>query len=235
MTHKIRCSLVVFFLLVMLILCSLGAIVVFMRHGEGIEAPTGFPPWSLRYVQIDSPRTVAVQTNQLNVDVSVIVLTYHNADNVEHIASVLLNESSPWTTEVLVVDNGCFNETAERIKRMQMHTGLQRLQLIKLCGNRPYSVANNFAVSAVAESSQWVLFLNDDVLPVAGFITGFHAVVEAAAVLQVQVGGVGGKLLFPGGSVIEAGSLIRSDGTTDNFYRSFLYMHFDIIYICTAF
>ena len=90
----------------------------------------------------------------------------------------------PWRWEVLLVDNGCFLATREVFNHYHRHHAINTasgsgsgsggqhkhttstLQYIPLCNNTRYSVANNLAASQyVAPSTEWLLFLNDDVVP----------------------------------------------------------------------
>lgn len=158
---------------------------------------------------------------QSSFDLSIIILTYRAPDRVRDLILALeqSHKSVEWAVEILVVDNGCMQETALAVRLLQTSITKMRITLLKLCDNRAYSVANNIGVEASSRSSRWVLFLNDDVLPLQGFLEGFRSVVAAARLEGKRVGAVGGKLLFPNGNVIEAGSIVRSDGSTDNFYR----------------
>jgi hypothetical protein len=191
---------------------------------------------------------------------SIIILTYNNSPLVNRTLYSLLRYSDditpPWHWEILLVDNGCFPSTRDVFDHHyhhRHHTTNQdqtqsmrprRARYIPLCNNTRYSVANNLAARQyVAPSAQWLLFLNDDVVPQqgrgrgGGFLWNFHALLSAHTRRATEntssnnsergaewrgghgIGAVGCKLLFENHRIVEAGSLILASGKTDNYLR----------------
>lgn len=155
----------------------------------------------------------------LQPDLSVIVLTYNGAGRIADIVHSLVACGSSWAVEIIIVDNGCSSDVILMLHQLRIMKMNASLRYLALCDNEAYSVANNIGARASVPESRWLLFLNDDVLPSKGFLNNLKATVHVAIARGIKIGGVGGKLLFGDGKVIEAGSLIRSDGSTDNFYR----------------
>lgn len=208
---------------------------------------------------ITMPAIRAAKTNfGEDVFLSVVILTYNSATLVNRTLSTLLQSPGgshvgaslipPWRWEVLLVDNGCLPSTWEvYAHHRRYHTTTKdghdfpsSLRYIPLCNNTRYSVANNLAVSEyTARSAQWLLFLNDDVVPQqrgrpgsgGSFLWNFHSLLAAhtsshpSATRRGQqqkrydIGAVGCKLLFGHHKIVEAGSVILSSGKTDNYLR----------------
>jgi glycosyltransferase involved in cell wall biosynthesis len=152
-----------------------------------------------------------------SVDVSVILLTYNKSDYIAAISSSLFRCNIDWSVELVVADNGCFDHTISVVNTIQSMYGAQRVRRIPICTNRRYADANNFA--AVSVVTKWILFLNDDVIPDDSFLGNMKMFLDQMGAIGVSLAAVAPKLLFPSGRVIEAGSIVRADGTTDNFYR----------------
>ena len=151
------------------------------------------------------------------MDVSVIVLTYNKSEYIPAIASSLFRCKIDWSLQLIIADNGCYNNTISVVNDVQNIYGAHRVRRIAICTNKRYADANNFA--AKASDSKWLLFLNDDVIPEDSFLGNMKSFLELMSTISVSVAAVAPKLLFPSGRVIEAGSIVRSDGSTDNFYR----------------
>lgn len=206
--------------LVLLFLVALSTLSLNIRDGAAASSSQGFAAGfrgSGNNNVVTGPESTAPEAQDDAVELSVVLLTLDASTRVAGVVRALLRCPARWALEVLIVDNGCSNATATMVNKLHEEGG--KVRHVRLCDNRPYARANNFAVGLASPSAQWVLFLNDDVLPAAGFLDGIRSVADVAAALGTPVGAVGGQLLFPGGEVIEAGSLVRRDGSTDNFYR----------------
>ena len=109
---------------------------------------------------------------------SVIILTYKNSELLLRLLDALCSLRSSWSYEVIVADNGCFAETKAVVERYGASTsGTSTSAFVKylaICTNEKYAVANNKAVGVASKSTEWFLFLNDDVMPMSGFLTNFQ-------------------------------------------------------------
>lgn len=151
---------------------------------------------------------------------TVIVLTYNNSAILSQQLQMIQSLQRPYSIHVTVADNGCFPATRAVIH--QYHnvstSSLLTWSYLELCNNTPYATANNFAVAA-SPSSNWLLFLNDDVIPHDDFFTAFARTVKVAEISHADLGAVGCKLIFTDGRLMEAGSIVHGTGKTDNFLR----------------
>jgi glycosyltransferase involved in cell wall biosynthesis len=159
---------------------------------------------------------------------SVLILTFNSSTTLRAILSSFLTMSPPVPVEVLVIDNGCFPQTIRLLSEIRplyesSPSGLPSIFSIvhlQLCNNTQYARAYNLATDFVSPASGWFLLLNDDVIPRPHFLENFFLQAALSASLGHEVGAIGCKLLFPNHRIVEAGSVIRADGSTDNFLRS---------------
>ena len=222
-------SLTFFFLLLLV----LSAFVLFFFHVEWTDHDIHSSPLLRR----SSSSSSLSLSSPSHVFLSIIILTFNNSLLLSQTLQTLLSPSRPydppWQWEVLLIDNACFSSTFDLYKKYDRHSQTHRLKYVPLCNNTRYSDANNVAVAQFAsKSSQWLLFLNDDVIPQSlsrkmAFLGNFHRLLEAHGeygfdnTLQKhpRIGAVGCKLLFSNKRIVEAGSLILSSGKTDNYLR----------------
>jgi O-antigen biosynthesis protein len=161
---------------------------------------------------------------------SVLILTYNNIATLREILVSFLMMSPPATVEVIVIDNGCFPQTIRLLGEIaplfesHLSADASKISLLYLqfCNNTQYALAYNLATKVVSPSSNWLLLLNDDVVPRPHFLENFFLQASLAVSLGREVGAIGCKLLFPNHRIVEAGSVIRADGGTDNFLRSLI-------------
>ena len=174
--------------------------------------------------------------------ISTLILTYNNSAILDDILYSLLHQVSPVRVEIVVFDNGCFPSTQQVVRKHQLvlassSGGSLWLRYMPLCANEQYASAYNKAAESVSSSSQWLLLLNDDVIPRDNLFHNFHLLHDSWVTMRSveEVGAVGCKLLFPSKRIVEAGSLVRADGTTDNFLRWELgqgWWHVEFVYVC---
>eukprot|EP01041_Mallomonas_annulata_P011609 gene11609-24306_t len=157
--------------------------------------------------------------------ISIIILTYKNSELLARLLDTLCILHSNIPFEVVVGDNGCFRETRALMQRYGASSSSRQIKTTSnvkyfpICTNERYATANNRAAAGAAASTQWLLFLNDDVLPMSGFLDNLQSVLDSQELLGRKVGALGCKLLFPDMRLVEAGSIVKADGSTDNFFR----------------
>ncbi|MEE8557096.1 MAG: glycosyltransferase family 2 protein, partial [Myxococcota bacterium] len=111
--------------------------------------------------------------------------------------------------EVIVVDNGSDDETAEYLRSLG-----EKIRLISNPENQGFAIACN--QGARAATGEYVVFLNNDTVPLRGWLRAMVDVVRT----EPGVGIVGSKLLFPDRSVQHAGvAMSREYGTPYHIYR----------------
>ena len=154
--------------------------------------------------------------------------------------------------EILIIDNGCQNETFQlindfqlKLKQQQTKKKIFKITYFEVCENLQYSLAYNKGFQKISKETKWILLLNDDVIPRKNFINNFiyqinilesitnSSASSTSSLNQIPpIGGIACKLLFPNQHIVEAGSVIRFDGGTDNFLR-FLFIFFFQIFFFT--
>lgn len=186
-------------------------------------------------------RHAKTNPNERNIFLSVICLTYNNSDILDAMLKSFTKMKLPWSIELIIMDNGCFSSTLSvtdsyKIKFRQISN--IHFEYVPLCVNLHYSVANNLGVYRYSSPrSEWVLFLNDDIIPHDhSLLWNFNYQLSLLKSFNNahRIGAIGCRLLYPNHRVNEAGSMIFSNGKTMNFlgYSSFCITHDYIINNC---
>jgi len=141
--------------------------------------------------------------------VSVVIPVYNQSALTDACLRAVL-ETWPETVEgeVLVVDDGSSDGTAELLARWSARDG--RVRVLAQPENRGFIAAAN--AGAAAATGEVLVFLNNDTVPGPGWLTPL-----LGTLARDRVGAVGGKLLYPDGTLQEAGSVVFSDGDACNF------------------
>ena len=147
-------------------------------------------------------------------DLSIIVLTFNNSARLGVLLDSIVRQKTKVPYELIIADNGCRAETRNIADtKLQHHLPFQ---FLRQCDNPGYSVGNNRAVNATSDSSSWILFLNDDMELMDGFIQHMYDLGQA----KQNAGAVGCKLVSADGSkLLEAGSLIWNDASCHGYGR----------------
>ena len=110
--------------------------------------------------------------------------------------------------EVLVVDDASTDDTESLLARWRERD--PRVHSLRQPENRGFVSACN--AGAAAATGEVLVFLNNDTLPRPGWLLPLLATLE-----KDGAGAVGGKLLYPDGTLQEAGGVIFDDGDGCNF------------------
>jgi GT2 family glycosyltransferase len=137
---------------------------------------------------------------------SILLVLFNRADmTLRCLQSIAGHVPSPF--EVVVIDNGSTDETAALLDRVEgAHVG--RFQ-----ANTGFLHGANTA--ALAAHGELLLFLNSDVELLPGSVASAVATIDQAP----DIGVVGGRLIFPNGTLQEAGSIIWRDGSCQGYGR----------------
>jgi GT2 family glycosyltransferase len=135
--------------------------------------------------------------------VSIIILVQHKADLLLDCLRSLRSSTIQASYELLVVFNGTPSSEIERVREE-----IEDLTCLTSRVNLGFSGGNNFAVRRAR--GEFFVFLNDDTIPEEGWL---DALVDAAD-RTPQAGAVGSRILFPNGTLQEAGCIIWDDGST---------------------
>ena len=143
---------------------------------------------------------------------AVIVPTYNGAALTATCVQALLANPparAQWT--IVVVDDGSSDGTLETLRRFS-----GQIEVVAQGRNTGFARACNAGARAAGDCD-YLVFLNNDTLPVAGWL---DALVREAESDQ-RVAAVGAKLLFPNGQVQHAGVIIGQDGWPHHLYAGF--------------
>jgi GT2 family glycosyltransferase len=142
----------------------------------------------------------------------VVIPTYNGAAlTVECLKTLLANPPSHCRWTIVVVDDGSIDGTPEALARFA-----PEIVLVRQDTNTGFAGACNAGARAAGDSD-YVVFLNNDTLPMPGWL---DALVEEAA-SDKQIAAVGAKLLYPNGQVQHAGVAIHQNGLPHHLYAGF--------------
>lgn len=139
--------------------------------------------------------------------VSVIIPAFNNAAYTRQcLKAVAANTSYP-AFEVIVVDNGSSDETPAMLatrKGIHVIRNAQNLGFTQACNQ-----------GAQAATGEYLLFLNNDTIPLPGWLTSLVRQLDTAP----WAGAVGSRLIYPDNTLQEAAAVVHRDGTASNFGR----------------
>jgi GT2 family glycosyltransferase len=140
-----------------------------------------------------------------------IVLPVHNrAALTEQCLEALRADPPTVSFETIVVDDASTDSTAELLDRHG-----ESIAVVSRKENGGFAVACNDGAAAAA--AEFVLFLNNDTIPKAGWLDTLVSYADAHAEAAV----VGAKLLFPNDTIQHAGVVICQDGLPRHVYAGF--------------
>ncbi len=131
--------------------------------------------------------------------VSVIIPTFNKLELTRQCLAAIRTNTSRELYEILVVDNGSTDGTAEFLLEEQ---AAGRLKAVLNDKNLGFARACNQGAAAAA--AKYVLFLNNDAEVSSGWLQPLVQTAEK----DPRVGGVGSKLLFPDSTIQHAGVMI---------------------------
>jgi O-antigen biosynthesis protein len=153
-----------------------------------------------RYLQLPKPKNML--TNGV-ADLSIIILNWNKSVlTLQCVTTIMATmENSDLTYEVVIVDNG--SQSSDYLNLVE--TLGNKCKIIRNAINKFYGEANNIGVES--SIGQKILFLNNDAFVTETTITEMMQLINIT-----EVGGVGAKLLFPNGSLQEAGGKVSACG-----------------------
>ena len=139
-----------------------------------------------------------------NPTLSIIIANLNRADLTNDCVKSVMENTQDESYEIIVVDNGSSIEQLEQLRTMPSSC----FELVRLNRNAGFGEANNIGVERA--NGKYIVFLNNDVKVTSGWASTMLEVFSRCSC----VGAVGPKLLFPDGSLQEAGAYILPDGGT---------------------
>jgi GT2 family glycosyltransferase len=139
---------------------------------------------------------------------AVVIPTFNGAHLLSTCLRSLFAHPPECDWHVIVVDDASSDGTVERFSSYD-----ERLTLVALEENQGFARACN-AGAAAAGDVDFLLFLNNDTMPLPGWLDMLVEEIEA----HDRAGAVGAKLLYPDGSIQHAGVAIGHDGWPHHLY-----------------
>jgi GT2 family glycosyltransferase len=141
---------------------------------------------------------------------SVIIPVHNNASLTRRCLDALLGDAGGTDFETIVVDDASTDATG---RLLEGYAG--RVRTVRHATNRGFAAACN--TGAATASGEYLVFLNNDVLPEAGWLDALVRYVDNHPTAAV----VGSKLLFPNGTIQHAGVTICHDRYPRHIYAGF--------------
>ena len=143
--------------------------------------------------------------------VTVVVPTYNRADLTRASLLALLDSVEHRDDiEVVASDDGSTDGTPDVLAELS-----DRISVVASSTNQGFAAACN--AGAAKAAGPWLLFYNNDLVPLPGWIDELVAYMRATPTAAA----VGTKLLFPDGRVQHAGVVMCSDGYPRHLYAGF--------------
>jgi GT2 family glycosyltransferase/glycosyltransferase involved in cell wall biosynthesis len=139
--------------------------------------------------------------------VSIVIPVYNKVAYTIACLRSLAEHAATIPFEVIVVDDGSSDATAQRL------AGIDGIRAMRNAQNLGFIGSCN-AGAALAQG-EYVLFLNNDTVVTAGWLEALVRCIEQAP----QAGLVGAKLVYPDGRLQEAGGIVFDDGSGWNYGR----------------
>lgn len=141
---------------------------------------------------------------------SIVIPVHGRAGLTRRCIDAILGEPPRTPFEVIVVDDASPDDTAAILSRYG-----DPVRVITRTENGGFARACNDG--AAGGAGEYLVFLNNDTIPVAGWLDALVAVADA----QPSVGVVGSKLLFPNDTIQHAGVVVCQDGNPRHIYAGF--------------
>jgi GT2 family glycosyltransferase/ubiquinone/menaquinone biosynthesis C-methylase UbiE len=170
-----------------------GGVALSRRAKPALAGPRQFPPLTL------PPLT--------HVDVSIVIPVYSGAELTDRCLRAIVSNSTDVAYEVILVDDTADADTKSLL------ASIENARVIANERNLGYLRSVNAGVAAAR--GRHVVLLNNDTEPRAGWL---RAMVDRAESGD-DVGVVAAKLVFPDGSLQEAGGIVWRDGNPWNYGR----------------
>ena len=158
-----------------------------------------------RQGKISSPSATAATTA-----CSIIIPVFNKAALTRQCLDTLLSLPETEHAEIIVVDDGSTDDTPEVLAQYG-----QRIRAVRHETNSGFATACNDGAAAAA--GEYLVFLNNDTIPKAGWL---EALLNYAKT-HPKAGVVGSKLLFPDDTIQHAGIVICQDRVPRHIYTGF--------------
>ncbi len=156
------------------------------------------------------PKSAVPDDAPASVLVSIIIPAFNNASyTIACLSEVLKTIPNDMGCEVIIVDDASTDDTPSLLQRQQQDES--RLRVCRNAENLGFVRSCNRGAEVAVGT--YIVFLNNDTLPQSGWLTALLRTFND----YPDAGVVGGKLVYPDGTLQEAGGVIFSDGSGYNF------------------
>ncbi len=142
--------------------------------------------------------------------VSIIILCYNKLEYTIRCLRALFANTDVSNTEIIVVDNASVDDTPGYLEMFS-----RRVKFLHAETNLGFVGGNNFAVTHA--TGDVLVFLNNDTEVQRGWLQEMLLCMAA----HPDAGAVGARLVYPDGSIQEAGGIVFSDGNGWNYGRGY--------------
>jgi O-antigen biosynthesis protein len=153
-----------------------------------------------------SPEGIAFESS-MDPRASIVIPSYKNLQLTLRCLAAVERNTRPGLYEVIVVDDASGDGSLEALNRVD------GLKVVANEQNEGFLESCNRGASAAR--GDYIVLLNNDTEVTGGWLDALIAAAES----DPQVGAVGSKLVYPDGSLQEAGSFVWRDGRAWNFGR----------------
>ncbi|ADU13935.1 glycosyltransferase [Asticcacaulis excentricus] len=154
------------------------------------------------------PNAKVVASDEETVDVSIVIPVYGQLPYTLNCIHSLLSHTSKYSFEIIVGDDASLDSTQDVLPT------IPHIRYVRQEVNSGFIQNSNSAASYAR--GDWIVLLNNDVRVVDGWLDELIDSFEAFP----RAGLIGSKLLYPDGSLQEAGGIIWQDGSAWNYGRN---------------
>lgn len=177
---------------------------------KAIELAPGNDEANKALISLFSKRqAVSIDTLKNTPLVSIIIPLYNNIKLTHKCVKAILENTDYPNYEIILLDNASSDGTTDYLKRLTSN----KIRAIFNSSNIGFVEACN--KGAQAAFGKYYLFLNNDTEVQHGWLTALMSLAEST----LNCGAVGAKLVYPNGTLQEAGGIIFSDGNGWNYGR----------------
>lgn len=138
----------------------------------------------------------------MSVSVSIIIPVFNRLEDTRRCLHCVLDTGKKWSYEVVVIDNNSSDGSRAFLERFQRRHRDTRISIIRNDDNLGFAKACN--QGAERAKGRFLIFLNNDTIPLPGWIEGLLTVLDS----HEKNGIAGAKLLYPNGTIQHAGIAI---------------------------
>jgi len=146
--------------------------------------------------------TSATKDEQHSFMASIIIPVFNKVEYTQQCIRSIIQNTPADMFEIIIIDNASTDRTRHYLQGLSGD-----VRIIENSENVGYTIACN--QGAAAARGKYLVFLNNDTEPKKGWLESLVRTAEQ----DLRVGAVGSKLIYPDGTLQEAGAVIFNDGS----------------------